>query len=85
MGSEMGMEFTIGPDDSEVSLRNKYADRHQRSRYTDLKVIGNTTPWENPIFNDWLENDDSAKKERERLAHFLKSFCLFVKIYPRKL
>lgn len=36
----MVKEFNIGPDDFELSLRYKYADRHQRSRYTDLKVIG---------------------------------------------
>ena len=34
----MRKEFTIGPDDFEVSLSYKYADRHQRSRYTDLNV-----------------------------------------------
>ena len=26
----MGKEFTIGPDDFEMTLRHKYADMHQR-------------------------------------------------------
>lgn len=32
-----------------------------------------TIPWENPIFNDWLENDESTKKEKGGQQFF----CLF--------
>lgn len=39
-----------------------------------------TKPWGKPVFNDQVENDESTKKEKERLERFRKKKVGSIKI-----
>lgn len=58
MDNEMGKEFTIGPDDFEMTLRHEYADMHQRRQ-----IYGSQGQRRDKVWR-WMGLNRIRKKER---------------------